>query len=175
MSRFPVGLIVVLFNITVCAQISAPAVSDASSIMARVAANQDRSQAERSHYIYVQHARVASRSGKTVRCEEVTDSRVTPTATGSAQQLLKLDGRVLIKKEYVSFTQPIRHFSHSTHEGDIAQDPHGSFDCQLTEDMRGSLTDDKTKDGIGARLFPLTSKTQADYTFHLIGRERMNG
>ncbi|HKO19753.1 MAG TPA: hypothetical protein VJU82_12790, partial [Acidobacteriaceae bacterium] len=112
---------------------------------------------------------------KTVRCQEVTDSRITPTATGSAQQLLKLDGRALIKKEYVSFTQPIRRFSHSTHEGDIAQDPHGSFDCQLTEDIRGSLTDDKTKDGIGARLFPLTSKTQADYTFRLIGRERMNG
>ena len=70
---------------------------DAAAIMARVAANQDRSEAERVHYIYVQHAKVTSHKGKTVRCEEITDSRVTPTEAGSAQQLLKLDGRLLSK------------------------------------------------------------------------------
>lgn len=169
------AIALVLWAAVLSAQSPASATPDAASIMARVAANQDRSQTERSHYVYVQHARAASRSGKTVRCEEITDSRVTPTATGSAQQLLKLDGRALIKKEYVSFTQPIRHFNRSTNEDGIARDPHGSFDCQLTEDIRGSLTDDKTKDGIGARLFPLTSKAQVDYTFHLVGREHMNG
>src|SRR6185437_7581295 len=54
----------------------------AEAIMARVAANQDSSEAERSHYIYVQHAHVVSRKGKTVMCEETTDSRVTPSVSG---------------------------------------------------------------------------------------------
>jgi hypothetical protein len=49
----------------------------AAEIMARVAANQDRSEAERAHYIHVQDARVLSRKGKNIRCEETTDTRVT--------------------------------------------------------------------------------------------------
>ena len=57
--------------------------------MARVAANQDASEAERTHFVYVQHVRVTSRKGNTVRCEEITDIRITPTATGFHQQLLK--------------------------------------------------------------------------------------
>src|SRR5438045_3761894 len=35
----------------------------AEQIMARVAANQDRAEAERSHYVYVQHAKMTSRRG----------------------------------------------------------------------------------------------------------------
>jgi len=34
---------------------------------------------------------------------------------------------------------------------------------------------DKSRDGIDAELFPLTSKEQADYAFELEGREKMNG
>jgi hypothetical protein len=41
--------------------------------------------------------------------------------------------------------------------------------------MRTDLIDDKTKDGINADLFPLTTKGQADTQFHLVGRERING
>src|SRR5438045_631846 len=67
----------------------------AETIMARVAANQDRAETERTHYVYVQHARVVSRKGKTIMCEEITDSRVTPSDSGSHIELLKLDGRLL--------------------------------------------------------------------------------
>ena len=49
------------------------------------------------------------------------------------------------------------------------------IDRDLVEDMRSSLTNDDSKDGLAADLFPLTSKSQSDYLFHLIGRERMNG
>ena len=41
--------------------------------------------------------------------------------------------------------------------------------------MRNGLTNGHSKDGIGAGLFPLTSKSRADYNFHLLGREHMNG
>src|SRR5271163_2953354 len=61
----------------------------AESIMARVATNQDLAEADRIRYVYMQHARVVSRKGKTVMCEEVTDSRVAPSASGSDVDLLK--------------------------------------------------------------------------------------
>lgn len=160
----------------------------AAAIMARVAANQDRAEAERAHSIYVQHVHVISRSGKTVRCQETTDTRITPTPTGSSRQLLKLDGRVLIKHSYVAYTQPVSRVyvkpvpaqtggppAASKPDGDMADDSHASFDRDLVEDLRNDLTGNNTKDGIGKGLFPLTSKMQADYTFHLIGREHMNG
>ncbi len=144
----------------------------AVDIMARVALNQDRSEAERARYIYVQHSHTASRKGKTVMCEEVTDYRVTPSDTGSTQQLLKLDGRLLQKHEYITYTTlaPKKEEPVSDHDDSL-----DGMDRDLIENMRSNLTNDKSKDGIGAHLFPLTSKNQLDYEFHLLGREQRNG
>ena len=50
-----------------------------------------------------------------------------------------------------------------------------TLDRDLVENLRWNLIHDKSKDGINAHLFPLTSKDQADYTFRMIGRERLNG
>jgi hypothetical protein len=153
----------------------------AEDIMARVAANQDRSEAERSHYVFLQHARVVSRKGRTIMCEEVTDSRVTPSGAGSHQELLKLDGRLLKKHKYLTYTSlpPAKDVSNSQVETDhdsISVEIGGDYaDRDMVEHMRSNLTNDKSKDGIGARLFPLTSKSQGDYRFQLIGREQMHG
>ena len=154
---------------------------DAATIMARVAAIQDHSQSERTRYVYVQHARVLSRKGKTVRCEEVTDTRVAPTPHGSSQQLLKLDGRLLVKHAYVTYD----HLPGKHDEAAPKAEEHGSvhaeidndefMDRDLVENMRANLTHEKSKDGLNAKLFPLTSKTQADYDFKLVGSEKMNG
>ncbi len=94
------GFTFVLNGVSALAQaaaMSAEAALTADAIMARVAGNQDRAEAERGRYVYVQQARVVSRRGKTMMCEEVTDSRVTPTASGSHAELLKLEGRLLVK------------------------------------------------------------------------------
>ena len=149
---------------------------DAASIMARVAANQDQSESERLHYLYIQHARVISRKGKTVRCEEITDSRITPTTTGSHQQIVKLDGRLLVKGKYVTYTQMPNEKNASTKEEDVNVTISGDdeTDRDLVENMRKNLTETKSKDGIGSGLFPLTSKSQAAYDFQLIGREHIN-
>jgi len=156
----------------------------ADQIMARVAANQDRSEAQRAHYVFVQHARVTSSKGKTVRCEEVTDTRMTPTPTGSQQQLLTLQGRLLVKGNYVSYD----HLPSSKHAKDTPEnddraslkqiDEDQNTDLDLVENIRGNLLGDKrdhSKDGINANLFPLTSKQQADYAFTLRGHEPRNG
>jgi len=75
----------------------------AESVMARVGANQDRAESERAHYVYVQHAKMASRRGETVMCEEITDYRMTPSSDGSQEQLLNLDGRQLTKHQYLTY------------------------------------------------------------------------
>lgn len=158
----------------------------AAEIMARVAANQDRSEAERAHYVYIQHARVTSGKSHTIRCEEITDTRVTPTPTGSQQQLLTLQGRLLHKGSYITY-------NHLADSKDAKQTPQADdnskatlvqidndddTDVGIVENMRDSLLGNKSehnKDGIDSNLFPLTSKEQTDYTFTLLGHEPRNG
>lgn len=149
----------------------------AEEIMARVAANQDKAETERSHYIYVQHAHVTSRKGKTPMCEEETDSRVTPSATGSQAALLRLQGRALVKHRYITYTAPLPDKDKATDDHDSISVTVGddTTDRDIVQHMRVNLTNDDSKDGIAARLFPLTSKDQQGYSFRWIGRERMNG
>ena len=166
-----------------------PAVAD---IMAKVAANQDHADAERAHYVYVQHAHVTSRKGKTVMCDEVTDARITPSSKGSKAEIIKLNGRLLHKGQYVTYTtlpagqsDPKADAKNSDAKKSGNKDSGGGddhdslgddgIDRDLVGDMRSGLTNDDSKDGIAADLFPLTSKSQSDYLFHLVGRERMNG
>ena len=149
--------------------------------MARVARNQDQAESERTHYLYVQHARVVSRKGKTVMCEEVTDARVAPTDTGSRVELLKLEGRILRGHQYVAYTS-LRSANEEgasqvmTHEDSVSVTlGDKDMDRDLVEHMRANLTNDTSKDGIGGHLFPLTSKSESHYIFRLAGREHMNG
>ena len=151
----------------------------AQDIMVRVATNQDTTEAARLHYVYIQHAHVRSLKGHTVRCEETTDTRITPTATGSDQQLLKLDGRLLHKGQYITYT----HLPTTAETGRPSPDADDvtvnldddETDRDIVEHMRHNLTNDKSKDGISGRLFPLTSKSQAGYDFQLLGRTPING
>ncbi len=172
--------------------------------MARVAENQDHAEAERSRYVYVQHAKMVSRRGNTVMCEEITDYRMTPSSDGSKEQLLNLDGRQLTKNQYIPYhalppaqakaakeetrkeekpqdAQPKqedgkdpqkKEDDHDTIRVTVKDD---SMDRDIVENMRWNLIHDKSKDGISAHLFPLTTKDQADYVFKMAGRERLNG
>lgn len=171
-----------------CQTQSGEAAPGAEEIMARVAAHQDESEAERARYVYVQHSKMVSRRGKTVMCDEITDYRVTPSEKGSHQELLKLDGRLLVHRQYQHYTALLEKKGDAGVEvkkGDApADDDHGdlsitiggdSADREIVENMRANLMQDDSKDSLSARLFPLTSKDQKDYAFQLIGRERMNG
>jgi hypothetical protein len=185
------------------------------SVMSRVAANQDASEAERAHYVYVQHARMSSRRGKTVLCEEITDYRFTPSAGDTHEQLLKVDGRFFKKNKYISYSKLLPRDEDKPKNADPDQksdqnkeksatpaspekdkeqkdaqkkekkgkkdkdpvfdpDSDETIDRDLVENIRWNLIHDKSKDGISAHLFPLTSKDQANYAFRMIGRERLN-
>jgi hypothetical protein len=143
------------------------AVLTAPAIMARVPANQDRSQSERRRYVYLQHVRAVSRKpGGRLMCEEVTDARVSPEAAQSHQQLISLQGRYWHDHGYVAYTQLPK------------DDEDDGMDRDLVENLRKNLTDDnsaESRDGFATGLFPLTTKQQGNYRFTLLGRERLNG
>ncbi len=174
----------------------------AESVMSRVAINQDAAEAERAHYVYVQHAKMTSRKGKILMCEEITDYRFTPAAGDTNEQLLKVDGRFLKNKNYIAYNALLprdedkpkdsdeEKDKSSAQDGgrqdkkdkkdkdkDPAFDPNSNetIDRDIVENVRWNLLHDKSKDGINQRLFPLTSKDQANYTFRMVGRERLNG
>ena len=213
MHRLPAWLILaLLLPACLCTAQNKPAAQDqvptAESVMARVAANQDTSEAERTRYVYVQHARMSSRKGKTILCEEITDYRFTPSSDDTHEQLLKVEGRMLKNKKYVSYDKLLpRDEEKPKAEGDqkneidvkgansdkdkaststekkskkkdrdpvFDPDSDETLDRDLVENIRWNLIHDKSKDGINARLFPLTSKNQADYSFRMMGRERLN-
>jgi hypothetical protein len=192
--RFTGAFLLCSGGFAIAGQVPKPeALPTAESVMARVALNQDQAEAERAHYVYVQHSKMVSRRGGTVMCEEITDYRMTPTSDGSQAELLNLDGRQLTKHSYLTYhalptdQTKTKEEESKTKAGDspkkdednqdsirvtISDD---SLDRDLVENMRWNLIHDKSKDGIGGHLFPLTSKDQADYAFRMAGRERLNG
>jgi len=148
----------------------------AEAIMAQVAAHQDQGEAERAHYVYVQHAKVDSRRGRTTMCEEITDYRVTPMENGTHQELLKLDGRLWLKGKYVTYNA-LSATAGKVQDGETMDVEIGGdeADRDMVENMRKNLLLNSSKDGINAQLFPLTSKEQESESFRLMGRERLNG
>jgi len=132
-------------------------------IMARVAANQDRGQQARAEYVYQQRIHVASlrTNGKLAR-EETTDYLVTPTPDGTKKELKHIEGRYWHKGKYVEF------------QGEPVPDT-GVVDSSIVESFRDDLYNDKSKDGFGRDLFPLTSEEQKKYRFELAGEETVQG
>jgi hypothetical protein len=135
----------------------------AEAIMARVAANQDRSEALRKEFVYRQHIHILTHkpSGKLQR-EETADYDVAPTPQGTEKKLKTLTGRYWAKGKYQSF------------EGEPVPEE-DSLDGDLIKNFRDDLSNEKTKDGLGKDLFPLTSDEQKDYQFSLLGQEVQDG
>jgi len=148
----------------------------ADAIMARVAKLQDQAQADRAHYVYIQHATVSSRRGHTIHCQEITDTRIAPSTSGSHEQLLDLNGRMLLKGRYVDYRTLAADKGHPEDDDSVSiQLGDDETDRDMVENMRKNLLGTDSKDGINANLFPLTTKEQAGEEFHYVARERLNG
>jgi hypothetical protein len=135
----------------------------ANEIMARVAANQDKAVELRRSFVYRQHTVVATRhfNGKLAR-EEKADYEVAPTADGVERKLTLLTGVCNTKGHTVMFT------------GEPRPEP-GSLDGDLVQDFREGLVNEKSKDGVGKDLFPLTTDEQKQYRFELLGHKQVEG
>jgi len=169
-------LLVLLSSLALPCRAQPTATPSADEIMARVAANQDRAEAERTRYVYVQHARVLSRKGRTVMCEEITDSRIVPTADGSKSELLSISGRQWKKDHYITYNELPKEGQAAEQKPDNKDEVwDDDMDRDIVEGLRQDLTRNKSKDGLEARLFPLTTKDQRRYLYRLVGREQKNG
>lgn len=135
----------------------------ADAIMARVAANQDRSEALRKQYVYRQHIHILTHRAKgRVQREETADYDVVPTPDGTQKELKLITGRYWNKGKYETFRgEPVP-------EAD-------SLDGGLIHNFREDLSNEKSKDGLSKNLFPLTSEEQKKYEFKLLGQEMQEG
>lgn len=145
-----------------------PAAPDAApltvdAIMARVAANQDRTELARKQYVYQQHIHVITKktNGKLMR-EEITDYHMVPQADKTQRQLEKLTGKYWGKGKYVEFS------------GEPAPNE-DSLDASLVNDLREDLVEPKSRDGIGQNLVPFATEKLSKYVFHLVDRETFQG
>lgn len=135
----------------------------ANEIMAQVAVNQDKAIQMRSSFVYQQHLDVATRhfSGKLAR-EEKADYAVTPTAATVERKLMTIAGQCEEKGHLVAFSgEPVKQC--------------GSLDQSLVESFRDELLNEKSKDGLGNDLFPLTTEQQKQYSFRLLGHKQVEG
>ena len=135
----------------------------ASDIMARVAEAQDRAVEQRKSYVYQQRVKVETRRthGRLIR-REIAVYTVTPGENSSTKTLVSIDGCHWNKGKWVEFhAEPV---------------PLGdTIDADLIHDFRDDLLNEKSKDGIGSDLFPLTTAEQKNYRFELLGEQDVHG
>jgi hypothetical protein len=124
-------------------------------IMARVGANQDRLVELRKRYIYMEKAHVQTRhtNGKLAR-DETTEYEVFPGPKGLQKKLTAAEGRYWHKGSYVEFKGKTIPDNNSLDEGLISSFREG---------------DDMTND------LPLTTKSQKEYRFELLGEQVVDG
>lgn len=176
---------------------TAPPTPSVDEIMAKVAENQTRSQKERAEFVYKQNIKVVSRhaNGKLAQ-EESTEYIVTPTEKETKKTAVKVAGRAWVKGHYRDYVKlKLKEGEKGTAEEDQggvhieidtdakAVDPNdkttevhlGAIDNSIIDSFRDDLANDKSKDGIGSDLFPLTAEEQKSYTYELLGTEARDG
>ncbi len=152
----------------------------ADDIMARVAANQDRSEALRKEYVYKQHIHIVTHKPSRMVREETADYDVVPLPDGTQKQLKLLTGRYWNKGKYVDFQgEPVPGASTgASTDVDLIHYlrnyepvPGASTDAELIHYLRNYLSNNKSKDGLARALVPLTSQELKNYEFKLLGQE----
>jgi hypothetical protein len=157
--RSSVGALI-LFAAAVTAAPSAELTAD--EIMGRVAENQERSLEARKNWTYRQTVltRLNRSNGKLTR-EEDKEYTVVPNPQGFEKKLERFSGKYEHKGKFIEYDKP----GHEYKEMDI--------DAELVDDLADDLmSDERGRDGLAPRLFPLSRKEQAKYSFELRGRER---
>jgi len=155
----------------------------ADQIMARVAANQDRSEALRKEYVYKQHIHIVThKPNSRMMREETADYDVEPQADGIQKRLKVLTGRYWNKNKYVEFQgdpgPKVKSIDPDLMENLHNREPApliGTTDAELIHYLRNYLLDDKSRDGVARALFPLTLEVQKGYAFRLLGQEVEGG
>ncbi len=112
-----------------------------SVIMARVAANQDRSNKLRADYVYRESVRVASRkAGGKLMCEEDGEFLIVPGPSSTTRKMTQIAIRYWHNGKYINlYAKPAKDLS---------------VDCDIAGSFLGSYGESKSKNGIEMDLFP---------------------
>lgn len=143
----------------------------ADSIMAKVAANQDRAEQARSEFVYHQEVlvRMNHTNGKLAH-EQFSEYTVAPTADAVKRTRTKFVGKYFDHGKLVEYTDPKLDKEH------VHIQMKDEMDRDMCTDFGSDLAgDSKSKDGIARNFFPLTGKEQKHYKFHLEGVETYHG
>ncbi len=138
---------------------------DVQTIMDRVGRNQAQAVEQRKEFTFHQKQlfRLNRGNGKVAR-EEHREYEVAPGAHGVGKELVHFEGKYEYKSKYIPYDRPGYKYKGMDVDGELIQG--------LSEDM----TDDKkSRDGIGADLFPLTTDEQSKYNFKLLAAEQYRG
>lgn len=135
----------------------------ADTIMAKVAANQDVAEKARGEFTYTQHLHIVTRkANKKVMREEILDLKILPAPLGTQKIVQSIRGRYWHKGKYIEFYgEPVPGLD--------------SVDGSIVHNVREDIVNDKSADGLGQGLFPLTTEEQRSYEFSLVGQESMGG
>lgn len=134
-------------------------------IVAKLAANQDRSRELRSAFVYHQTLVLRFRrgDGKLAR-EELREYTVTPNASGTNKTMIRFIGKYEKDGKLFEYNEP----GYTYKDLDI--------DGELIDDFAEDLANEKdSRDGIPTNLFPLTSEQQKRYVFAIKGKEDYRG
>jgi hypothetical protein len=137
----------------------------AGEIMAKVAANMERTAAERRQFVYQQtvHSRFIRTNGKVAR-QETRQYSVLPTEGATKKTLDSVEGEIHDGKKITKYTDP------------KTRGKGMDLDGALLESLAEDLVDDKdSRDGISKTLFPLGADAVAKYDFVLIDTKDYKG
>src|SRR6266571_3678416 len=116
-------------------------------IMARVAANQERSQELRAAFVYRQSLLVRFKRGNgRLAREEVREFTVTPKPLGSEKTLVRFAGKYERDGKLIDYSEPGFTYKDLDLDGELIDD--------FADDFAG---DRDSRDGIARDLFPLTA------------------
>jgi opacity protein-like surface antigen len=138
---------------------------DVQTIMDRVGRNQAQAVAQRQEFTFHQRQllRLIRGNGKLAR-EENREYDVAPNDHGARKELVRFEGKYEYKGKYVTYDRPGYRYKDMDVDGELIRD--------LSEEM---TNDKRSRDGIGADLFPLTTEEQRKYNFKLLAAEQYRG
>lgn len=134
--------------------------TDAAAIMAKVAANIEKSTEARRQFVYRQAIRASLiRAGGEVARREGREYTVTPEPTGTDKKLISFQGEYRKGKQMLPYTEPGFKYKDEDIDGEL-----------LGELIDELMNDKDSRDGISLSLFPLRTKVLPSYKFSLKGQ-----
>lgn len=134
--------------------------TDAAAIMAKVAANIEKSAEVRRHFVYRQSTRASLiRAGGEVARRESRGYAVTPEPTGTDKKLISFQGEYRKGKQMLPYAEPGFKYKDEDIDGELLG--------ELVDEL---INDKDSRDGISLSLFPLRTKVLGSYKFSLKGQ-----